>query len=102
VGNYGRGVDGVERRLVIRNIPDREVGQSRDADGWGLNEGRYRNGVYLWGGDGFEWRVLRILWCEVPARKPQGCGNGSCSRVFLVYPGREYRWGREALPSACP
>jgi hypothetical protein len=37
---YGRGVDG---RLVIRSICDREVGQSGDADGWRLSDGRCRN-----------------------------------------------------------
>ena len=119
---YGRRVDGrlvigsvcyrgVDGRLVIGGICDCEVGQSGDADGRRLSDGsdgRCRNCVRLWNGDRFERRVLRELRFEISVRKPQGCGDGSCNRVFLVFasrvrvPGRECRREREAFPPTLP
>jgi hypothetical protein len=65
---------GIDGRLVIGGICDREVGERGDADGGRLNDGRCRNRVCLWDND----------WLETLVRKPQRCGNGSCSGVFPV------------------
>ena len=101
----------VDGRLVIGCVCDREVGQSGDADGRGLGngcDGRCGDRVCLWSGGRFEWRGLRDLGLKVSVEKSQGYDDGCCSRVSLVctgrlwLPGREYRWGRETLPTTLP
>jgi len=120
--SYGRGVYGklivrgirdcgVGGRLVIESICDREVGEGGDADrrrlsGW--SDGRRRNCVWLWDGDRFEGRGLRDLRIDISIWKSEGRDDGGCGRVSPVrtsrpwFPGREYRWGREALPPTPP
>ena len=118
VWGCGRGVDGI---LVIRDIRDREVGQSGDADRRRMG-GRCRDSVCLWSSDKFEWslrpdirsgdqikwRGPRNLRFDVSVRKSQEYRNGSRNRISLVrhnWPslsGREYRWGRKALPTTLP
>jgi len=105
VVGYDRGVD---ERLFIRSIFDREVGQSGDAGGWRPSDRRSRNRVCLRGGGEFECRRLWNSRFEIFVWKSQRCGNGSCSGVVLVcisrswLPSYEYRWGREALPPTLP
>ena len=106
MGSYGCRIVG--GRLVIRSICDREVGQSRNADGWRLRDGGCRNDVWLWGSDESEWRGLRNLRFEVRLRKTQGCCDGSCSEIFLVLAGRfwfagyEFRRRRKTFPVTLP
>jgi len=106
----GIGNRGVDRRFVVRNIRNGEVGESGYADGRRLNDwsdGGCRNCGRHRGGDRFEWRGLRELMLEF-VWEPEGRDNWSCSGVFLVRtswfgsPGREDRWGREALPPTLP
>ena len=123
--SYGRGVGvklivsgiwdrGVDLGLVIRNIRNREVGESGDACGRRMSGGRCRNRICLWDGERsewgrlsdlrFEWRGSRDMGFGISAGESNGCNNRSCSRVSLPRagrvwpPGGEYRWGREALP----
>ena len=105
---FDRGVDG---RLIIGGICNGEIGQSGDTDGRGMSGGsggRRRNWARLWSGNRYWRRGLEDLRLGVSVRKSQGCGNGSCSGVFLVHANRlwllgcEYRWRREALPTALP
>ena len=53
MGMYSRGFEG---RLVVKGVCDREVGQSGDADGWGLWNKRSRDCARLWRDGWFEWR----------------------------------------------
>ena len=69
MGSYSREFDG---RLIIRVVCDREVGQSGDAGGRRLSDGRYRTRVSLRACDGFKRTVLRELRIEVSLRKSQG------------------------------
>ena len=102
MGGDGCGIDG---RIVVGSICEREVGQGGDADGRRWSGGSGGDRVCLWGGGGFEYRGLR-LWMWVG--KSQGCDNGGRSGVSLVsnnrfrLPGREYRRRREALPTTFP
>jgi hypothetical protein len=102
-----RSVDG---KLVIGSICDREVGQGGNAEGRRMRSRRCRDhSVWLWDGGRFEWKRLRnLLRFGISAWKSQGCGNGSCSGVFLVrtsrlwFTGSEHGWRREALPATPP
>ena len=115
--SYGRGVDGklvvggicdceVEGRSVIRSVirsvRDREVGQSGDAGGWRLCDGRFRSRVRFQGGYRFERRGLRDVRFEISVREPQGCDNGRRSGVSRASRFRGSRSGREAFPSMLP
>ena len=82
MGSCDRGVDW---RLVIRSVCNREVGESGDADGWRLCDRRYGNRIVLRGSDWFEWRGLKDLEFEVSARESERWDNGGCSGVFLAY-----------------
>jgi hypothetical protein len=69
VWGCGRGV--IDRMPVIGGIGNREVGQSCDADGRRMSGRRSGNpGVWLWGGDRFEWRRLRDLGFGISVGKP--------------------------------
>ena len=120
--NRGRGVDrkivirsicdrGVDERLIIGGICDGEIRQSGDSGGRRMsdrNAGRRRDRIWLWSGDRYVRRGLGDLRFRVSVRKSQGCGNGSCSGVFLVCTNwfwllcREGRWRGEALPVTLP
>ena len=103
--NYGCGVDW---RFVIRCVCDGEVGETGDAYGWRLGNWSCGDYVYFWGGDRIGWRRLRLgdLRFGVSTSESQGCDDRSCSRVSpacsCLFPSREYRWKREALPAAAP
>ena len=109
IGSFcGGRVDG---RFIIIGVRDREVRQSGDAGGRRLGDGysrRWMNCARFWGGDQLRWRGLGDLRFEIPVRKSKGCDNGGCGGISLawgdqVWPrGREYGWGREALPATLP
>ena len=99
---------GIDRGFVGGGVCNGEVWETSDADGRRLGNGSYGDRVHFWGGDWIEWRGLRLgdPKFDVSTRESKGCDNWSCSRASLVYPflfpGREYRWRREALPAATP
>jgi hypothetical protein len=101
---------GVDGRLVIGSICDREVGQGGNAEGRRMSSRRCRDhSVRLRDGDRFEWKRMRnLLRFGISAWMSQGCGDGSCGGVFLVracrlwFTGSEYGWWREALPATPP
>ena len=60
--NYSRGVVkrifgcGVDGRLIIGGICDREIGQSSDADGRRLSDGGFWNCTWAWVAGRSEWK----------------------------------------------
>ena len=99
---------GVDWRFVIRGVCDGEVGETGDAYGRRSGNRSYRDYIYFWGSDRIGWRGLGLgnLRFGVSTRESQGCDDRGCSGVSLafsfLFPGREYRWRREAFPATIP